>query len=238
MNKILSILLLPVLTYAPCGYAHESDDPLLTKFLLEQFEWRSTSTSDDADQTTVAEGEAWLGKDLNKLWLKFDVQRQAGDTSEAEVQALYSRAIAPFWDLQLGLRQDLKPSPQQTWGVLGIKGLAPYYFDLDAALFLGESGAAALRINLEYELLFSQKLILSPELKMNFYGQNQAEYGQGAGLADTDFGLRLRYEITREFAPYLGYSWARKFGTSADYARLTQEPTSENQWVIGIRAWY
>lgn len=236
MKKFIALIGITGLSLAPACQAHESDDPVLTKLMLDQLEWRG-DTSRSESQTAV-EGETWIGKDLSKFWLKFDAQYQQSEFGDAEIQALYSHAIAPYWDLQVGLRQDIKPSPQQTWGVIGVKGLAPYFFDIDAAFFVGESGATGLRFAAEYELLFTQKLVLSPDIKLNFYGQNQPENDLGAGLSDIDFGLRLRYEITREFAPYFGYSWSKKYGATANYARLANEPASDNQWVIGIRAWY
>lgn len=215
-------------------FAHGSADPLLTKVMVDQLESRSA----DGPDPVVLEAQAWLGKDLNKLWLKTDVERVDGANEEAEIQALYSRAIAPFWDLQMGLRQDIKPAPSREWAVLGIQGLAPYFFDLDAALFVGKSGATAARISAEYELMLSQRWVLSPEITLNFYGQNDAEYKTGSGLSDVQAGLRLRYEIRRELAPYVGINWNRRFGSSADFQRADNEPINDAQWLAGIRAWF
>jgi len=159
-------------------------------------------------------------------------------TLKAEIQALYSRAIAPFWDVQIGLRQDLKPEPERAWGVIGIQGLAPYFFDIDAALFIGDSGATAARLSAEYELMLTQKLVLAPEVTLNFYGQNDIERLSGSGLSDATAGLRLRYEIRREFAPYIGVNWTRSFGNSAEFVRAHGESTRDTQWVAGIRAWF
>ena len=236
MKKIIALTGITGLSLALTCQGHESDDPVLTKLRLDQLEWRGDTSSRESQ--TAVDGEAWIGRDLNKFWLKFDAQYQLSEFDDAEIQALYSHAIAPYWDLQVGLRQDIKPSPQQTWGVIGVKGLAPYFFDIDAAVFIGKSVATGQRFAAEYELLFTQKLILSPDIKLNLYGQNQPENGLGAGLSDMDFGLRLRYEITREFAPYIGYSWSKKYGPTATYARLANEPASDKRWVIGIRAWY
>ncbi|WP_323814723.1 copper resistance protein B [Cellvibrio sp. NN19] len=133
------------------------------------------NTSNQPIDTYVLEGQAWIGKDLNKFWLKTDVKYVDGKTEEAEIQALYSRVIAPYWDLQIGLRQDLKLEATREWGVIGIEGLAPYFFEINAALFVGESGATAARISAEYEWMFTQKLVLSPEISLNFYGQNDSE---------------------------------------------------------------
>lgn len=227
-----SLLSLPVL-------AHEGDDPLLAKVMIDQLEWRdSEAANNQAIDTYVLEGQAWIGKDLNKFWLKTDVEYVDGETEEAEIQALYSRAIAPFWDLQIGLRQDLKPEPTREWGVIGIEGLAPYFFEVDAALFVGESGATAARISAEYEWMFTQKLVLSPEISLNFYGQNDSKYQTGSGLSDINLGLRLRYEIRREFAPYIGVNWSKSYGNTADFVREHGEEVSDAQAVAGVRVWF
>lgn len=227
-----SLLNLPVL-------AHEGDDPLLAKVMIDQLEWRdSKDTNNQSIDIYVLEGQAWIGKDLNKLWLKTDVEYVDGETEEAEIQALYSRAIAPFWDLQIGLRQDLKPEPTREWGVIGIEGLAPYFFEVDAALFIGESGATAARISAEYEWMFTQKLVLSPEVSLNFYGQNDSEYQTGSGLSDVNLGLRLRYEIRREFAPYIGVNWSKSYGNTADFVREHGEEVSDAQALAGVRVWF
>lgn len=227
-------LLTLILAYSGQTIAHEGDDPLLTRVMIDQLEWRN---ADEADPY-VLEAQGWIGKDQNKLWIKVDVERVDGETEEAEIQALYSRAIAPFWDLQVGVRQDLKPEPDREWGVIGIQGLAPYFFEVDAALFVGDSGDSAARISAEYELMLTQRLVLSPEITLNFYGQNDMQRLTGSGLSDGQAGLRLRYEIRREFAPYVGVNWTRSFGNTADVVRDHGEATSDTQWVAGIRAWF
>jgi copper resistance protein B len=210
------------------------DNPVITKVMLDKLELQNA----DGANPTLVEAQAWIGKDLNKLWLKTDIEKRTDEIEDAELQALYSHAIAPFWDLQLGLRQDQKPTPSRTWGVLGVQGLAPYFFEVDAALFIGEAGRSAARFSAEYDLLFTQRLILSPELEVNLYGQNDAATGKGSGLSDIKGGIRLRYEICREFAPYLGVNWNRKFGASADYAQSTQQTVSDANLVIGLRLWF
>ena len=136
------------------------------------------------------------------------------------MQFLYSKAIARYWDFQLGVRHDFEPSPSRSWAAIGFKGLAPYFFDIDAAAFIGESGRTALRFEAEYELLFAQRLILTPDIEINIYGQNDPDVGIGSGLSDIEAGLRLRYEIRRELAPYIGINWSRLFGNTEDFARI------------------
>ncbi len=138
----------------------------------------------------------------------------------------------------MGLRKDFQPTPSRSWAVLGVQGLAPYLFEVDTAVFLGESGRTALRLEAEYEILFTQRLILSPEIEVNFYGQNDEATGTGSGLSDVEFGLRLRYEIRREFAPYIGVNWFKKFGNTADFSRLEGAEVSDTQIVLGVRAWF
>lgn len=232
--KYLLPLSLGLSAYTTSVVAHEDDDPLLTRVMVNQLETRNTDGNDPA----VLEGEAWIGHDLHKLWVKIDAERVGGMTEELETQVLFSRAIAPFWDVQAGVRHDSKPGPGRTWGVIGVQGLAPYEFDISTALFVGDEGRTAARIHAEYELLFTQRLILTPEVEVNVYGQNDTQTGTGSGLSDVTAGLRLRYEIRREFAPYVGVNWERTFGNTADFARAMNETTHDTQFVLGLRAWF
>lgn len=246
--------------------AGSKDDPLLTMLMADQLEFRRNLSPSAPNQEQnshnnhhsnnqqnnhhnerdafLLEGQAWIGKDLTKLWLKTELEIVDGKTEEVELQALYSRAYAPNWDIQFGLRQDYQlineglNSNQLTWAALGLQGLSPYFFEVDAAIFIGENGRSALRLEAEYELIFTQQLILSPEIEINFYGKNDAAIGIGSGLSDVELGLRLRYEITREFAPYIGINWSSKIGKSADYSRADGENVANTHWVVGLRAWF
>jgi copper resistance protein B len=229
-----SLLLAATLALADDHPHDHGDDPLLTTVIVDQLEVRDA----DGANPVALEAQLWIGKDLNKLWLKTDIERRNGETEEAEVQALYSRAITPFWDIQMGVRHDSKPTPTRTWGVIGVQGLAPYWFDIEAGLFIGKYGHTAARFSVEYELLLTQRLILSPDIEINVYGQNDLETGTGSGLADATAGLRLRYEIRREFAPYVGINWTRKFGNTADFVRSKSESPSDTELVVGFRAWF
>jgi len=214
--------------------ADAADDPLLMTVVLDQIEMRDAG----GDNTFSWDAEGWLGKDLRKIWFKTSGERTAGNTDSAELQFLYSKAIDRYWDFQIGVRHDFEPSPSRSWAAIGFKGLAPYFFDVDAAAYIGESGRTALRFEAEYELLLTQRLILTPDIEINLYGQNDADVGIGSGLSDIEAGLRLRYEIRREFAPYIGVNWSKLFGNTADFARTTGRDTSEVQLVIGFRAWF
>jgi len=235
VSTIAAHFLFPAVLASAEEHAHDhGDNPIVTKVMFDQLEIHN----EDGANPLVIEAQAWIGKDLNKFWLKTDFEQRDGEIEEAEVQALYSRAIAPYWDLQIGIRHDIQPTPTQTWGVLGIQGLAPYFFEVDAALFVGESGKTALRVAAEYELLFTQSLILSPEVEVNIYGQNDWETGVGSGLSDITASLRLRYEIKREFAPYVGVSWSKQFGTTADITERKGEANNDTSMIAGVRIWF
>ena len=211
------------------------DDPLLAKVMINQFESR---LSDFSEPTAVLDAQAWLGKDLNKLWLKTDLEFDADALKEAEFQALYSRAIAPFWDVQIGWRTDIRPEPNRNWAVIGFQGLAPYWFEIEANIFIGDDGRTSARLEADYEILLTQKLILTPDFEVNAYGKDDVATGTGAGISVLEIGLRLRYEIRREFAPYIGINWIKKFGQTANFARDDGESTNEAQFIAGIRLWF
>jgi copper resistance protein B len=234
MKKNLSVIIAMLLSAGVQAAGMGADDPLLYKVMIDQLEVREA----DGDNPAVWEVDAWVGRDLNKLWFKTEGEYVSGETEEAEVQLLYSRAIASFWDFQAGWRHDIKPEPERDWLALSFKGLSPYLFEVDASLFVGESGQAGARLQAEYEYMFSQKLILSPEIEVNLHSKNDEEVGTGAGLSDMEMGLRLRYEIRREFAPYIGINWWRKYGNTADFAEAEGGERSDVQFVAGIRAWF
>ncbi|VAW98614.1 Copper resistance protein B [hydrothermal vent metagenome] len=234
MKNKLTMMLMGSLVATSVYAGGVEENPTLTKVMINQFESRSATGSDPL----ILEADMWIGKDLNKLWFKTDIERVNSKTSEFELQALYSRAIAPFWDLQVGVRKDFNPKPTRDWLVLGLNGLAPYFFEVDTAVFIGEQGRLGLRLDAEYEILFTQKLILTPDVSINIHSKDDPQTGTGSGLSDIQLGLRLRYEIVREFAPYIGINWNKKYGQTADYARADGEDISDAQFVVGIRAWF
>lgn len=210
------------------------DDPLLTMVKLDKLEVHET----DDGNPWAWKADAWIGRDLHKLWLKTEGEYHDGETEEAELQLLYSRAITPFWDLQLGARRDFKPEPERDWLAIGVNGLAPYMFEVDAALFFGEDERMAARLDAEYEYMFTQRLVLIPEMEANLYSKADEELGIGSGLADLTLGLRLAYEVRREFAPYVGYTWTGLYGDTADYAEAAGGDSRSDAWVAGIKAWF
>lgn len=223
-----------VATVFSAAQAMTEDDPLIGKVIIDQLETRSA----DGSNPIVFEADGWLGYDLHKLWLKADVEKVGSDLEESEFQVLYSRAVDPYWDIQIGWRHNNKPKPSRNWLALGFQGLAPYWIETDAALFIGENGQINARVTLEHELMFTQRLVLIPELTMNLFSKKDDAAEVGSGLSDMSFGLRLGYEIKREFAPYIGVNWTKKFGGTADHARDAAERVSDTQWVTGVRAWF
>lgn len=216
------------------AHAVEHAPVIFSKVMIDQLEIRDGENGNPL----VFEGQAWIGSDLNKLWMKADVESLDGHVEELELQTLYSRAVAPYWDLQLGVRQDIRPNSGRNWAVAGLQGLAPYFFETEAALFISESGDTAMRLATAYELLLTQQWVLSSELETNFYGQSDRNTRTGSGLSEIQAGLRLRYEIRREFAPYIGINWNKNFGNTADFATDAGEETSSTQLVAGFRIWF
>lgn len=183
------------------------------------------------------DGEAWFGGDINRLVIK--TEGEGGDDIEdAEIQALYSRAWDHVTDLQIGIRQDIEPNPSRTYLAVGFETLLPYWFEVEGALFVGERGQVLGRLDGSYDFQLTQRLVLQPRAEVNFAAKEDAAIGLGSGLSDAELGLRLRYEIQREFAPYIGVSWERKFGDTADYARADGERAESTSFVVGLRAWY
>jgi copper resistance protein B len=190
------------------------------------------------DDAVAIDGQAWYGRNFDKLWLKFEGGHADGRLQELRTEALWSHAIASFWNTQLGLRRDFGAGPDRTWAAFGIEGLAPYWFETEATLYVGQGGRTAARVAFEYEARFTQRLILQPSLEADFHGRGDPQRGIGSGLSDVEAGLRLRYEVRREFAPYVGVAWQQRFGRTRDYARALGEPADDLQFVAGVRVWF
>ncbi len=193
----------------------------------------------NGEDTGVWDTQGWYGGDLNKLWFKAEGEYSYGsdEIEDAEIQALWSRAVSPYFDLQTGVRYDFEPGGR-THAVIGIQGLAPYWFEVDAAAFLSTDGDVTARIEAEYEVLLTQRLILQPRAELNLSAQGIPEPQVGTGVTDIEAGLRLRYEIAREFAPYIGVAWQSSLGETANIIKARGEDTDRTVFVIGIRAWY
>ena len=213
----------------------QMDDAARTAMVLfDQLEWRNTTEGN----AVAWDAEAWYGGDVNKVWLRSEGERVGGTTQGARADLLWDHTFARWWSVQAGGRQDFGTGPGRTWAAIGVRGLAPYWFNTEATFYVGEQGRTAMRLKSEYELLFTQRLILQPEAEANLYGKADPARQLGSGLSDLEIGLRLRYEVRREFAPYVGVVWARSFGGTADRIRESGGNPSDVQFVAGLRAWF
>lgn len=193
----------------------------------------------DGEDGYVWEANGWIGGDIDRFWLKSEGEGEFGGAlEEAEIQALWSHAIGPFFDLQTGIRYDIRPEPDRAHAVIGIQGLAPYFFEIDAAAFLSDQGDVTARFEAEYDQRLTQRLILQPRIEANFSAQDILEHGIGAGLSNIEAGLRLRFEIVPEFAPYIGVEWQRDFGDTADFTRAAGGDADRWVALAGIRFWF
>lgn len=192
----------------------------------------------EASNDVLWDLQARYGGDYHRIWIKTEGVAHDGNVEHAEIQALYSRAWTPFFDLQFGVRVSEIDDGDLVSAVAGIQGMAPYRFELDAALFVSEDGDLSLRVEAERDLLLTRKLVFQPRTEITAAFQDVPEFGIGSGLSELNIGLRLRYEFTRKFAPYLGVEWHRNFGTTADLARLASAETSETSVIAGLRFWF
>ena len=210
-----------------------NDAAALGKLLVDQLEWREG----DGMSGPAWDAQAWYGTDFNKLWFKTEGLRLGSTTEDARAELLWDRIFSPWWSAQAGARHDFGNGPSRNWLALGVQGLAPYFFAIEATAYVGDAGRTAARFRAEYELLFTQRLILQPELELNAYGKDDPERQIGAGFSDLQLGLRLRYEFHRELAPYLGVAWLRRLGKTADLVSASGQDPSVLQVVVGIRFW-
>ena len=182
--------------------------------------------------------KGWVGRDRNRLWFRTEGERVGGRFDQAQTNLLYGRAIARWWDVTAGVRLDTLPDTPRTALAVGVQGLAPYWFEVEASAYVETSGRAHLRIETEYDLLFTNRLVLQPLVEFEIYARADPERHIDAGLSTGELGLRLRYEIRREFAPYVGVIWNRKFFGTADFARAAGEDTGGARVAIGVRTWF
>jgi len=210
------------------------DEAILGMLMLDRLEFWDGREA----QGQAWEGSAWYGGDTDRLYLASEGERADGHVEDADLEVMWNHATTPFWDTQLGLRQDFGDGPDRTWSAFGVQGLAPYWFEIRATAYLGEDWRTAARFSAEYELRLTQRLILQPEVELDAYGKSDRERGIGSGLSSGELGLRLRYEIRRTFAPYVGVVWERAFGQTADYAREAGHSPYDQRWVAGLRIWF
>ena len=211
------------------------------RFLFDQLE---VSLQDGRDGYVWDDAQFWYGGDVDKLWIKSQGEGEFGGRLEsAEVQALWSHAIDPWFDLQAGVRYDFEPDPSRGYLVVGVQGLAPYWFEVDGALFLSNKGDLSGRVEVEYDQRITQRLILQPRVETEFAFQDVREIGVGSGLSTAELGLRLRYEIfparaPAVIAPYVGVQYERAFGDTADFRRAAGDRAGGWSFIMGVRTWF
>jgi copper resistance protein B len=220
--------------FGPLARPRMGDEHSFGSLLVDRLESAHSSSNTSA----AYDIKAWYGRDYDRAVLKAEGDYDGGDIEEARTELLWGHAVAPYWDRQLGVRHDSGIGPERDWIAFGFQGLAPYWFEVDAAAYLGEGGRTALRIEAEYELLLTQKLVLQPRIEANMYSKRDAERGLGSGLSDLTAGVRLRYEIRREFAPYIVIERAVRFGATADLAQAAGSDPKETRLVAGLRFWF
>lgn len=213
----------------------EHGDVTVGRFLVDRAETRVR----DGRDGYLVDIQAWYGGDIDKLWLKSEVEGAWGGKLEhAEVQALWSHAIGPWFDLQAGARFDPQPGPNRSHLVLGVEGLAPYWWEVEGAVFLSNKGDVTARVEGEYDLLITQKLVLQPRAELNVALQDVPELAIGAGLSDAELGLRLRYQLSPIVAPYIGFEYEHAFGDTRDFRRAEGEKADSFNLLAGIRFWF
>ena len=214
----------------------ENGDVRITAAIIDRLE---AGFADD-DETWLWDVQGWSGDDVNRFWWKSEGEGEfGGSLEEAELQALYSRAVTPFWDVQAGVRQDFRPDGEDTTHlVLGLQGLAPQWWEIDAAAFLSTEGDLTARVEAEYDQRLTQRLILQPRFEIDASASDIPELEIGSGLSSVEAGLRLRYEFRKEFAPYVGVEWSRAFGDTADYIEARGGEPEDTRFVVGLKAWF
>lgn len=221
--------------HMPMAVLMDMDDSAsLGKVMVDQLE-----LEDDSGRGLIAwDGQAWYGSDYDKAWIKSEGSPGPAGKTGSRNELLWDHLIARWWSLQTGVRYDLGHGPARGWAAAGVQGLAPYGFDVEAALYVGAGGRTAARFKAEHDLLITQRLIVQPELETDVYGRTDAARQVGSGLSDLQLALRLRYEIRREVAPYVGVAWRRDFGPTAQFARVSGTDPGAVVWLAGFHAWF
>lgn len=210
-----------------------ADETYFTGLWVDRFEYVE---SHDLDATEF-EGHVWIGDSYNRFLLRSEIEVANDSIETAELDLLHTRAISPFWNVQFGLRREFGEEDERNWASIGLSGLAPYWFEVDASLFLGENGNSLLDIEAEYDLLLTQRLVMQPRIDIHSYGKADKELGRGSGLSILKTGFRLRYEFDRQMAPYLGYERVIKYGETADLLPAGEDRT-DNHWIVGFKFWF
>jgi copper resistance protein B len=218
------------------------DDVRYGQVFLDRFEYQN---GDNGEDEAVWDGQAWYGNGTDRVWVSSEGEYtvnggEGGEIENFDVQ--YSHRFAPFWDVQAGVgyQTTFGPGPDRDRGfaVVGLQGLAPYWFEVDTDLRLSEDGDASLGLEAEYDWQLTQRWVLQARGETSLAFSEVEEFGVGEGLTGITTGLRLRYEIAREFAPYVGVSYRELLGDTADLAEAEGEDSDRLSAVVGIRWWF
>jgi len=224
----------------PAVHTHGSRDQAINHFVLfDRAEWQTGN----GQRALGVDAKGWIGRDISRLWLRAEGGREgtggAGPAStQGEAHVLYGRAVARWWDVVAGVRQEVGPGPDRTWAAVGVQGLAPYWFEVEATAYVGASGRTQLRLQTEYELLVTNRLVLQPLAELQVNGKADPARGLAAGLSSAEAGLRLRYIVRREFAPYIGVTWRQQYFGTARLSRATGSSTGSTRLAVGARVWF
>lgn len=220
--------------FAPLAYGHGVHDQRTGSYwLVDRLEWQDTE-----EGSLAWEGLAWVGGDINRLWLRTEGEASDDTVESAKAEALYGRSISTWWDAVAGVRHDFGLGPSRTYAAFGFQGLAPYKFEVEATAFVGAGGRGGLNLEAEYDTLITNRLILQWQAEANLYAKDDRPTGVGSGLSSIEAGARLRYELNRRFAPYIGVQFERSFGDTSAFRRAEGEPTRDTRLVAGIRFWF
>lgn len=217
----------------PLEATHAHDDGIHSLVVVNRLEtWR-----DDGTDGQRWEAKAWLGGDIDRVWVRTEGERIGGRVEAADIEVLYGHSVGPWWDVVAGIRRDTGAAGSRTWAAIGIQGLAPQKFEVAATGYAADDGRTAARIEIERDIPLSRRWILQPTIEVDLHGRNDRSRGIGAGLSRIESGLRLRYEIARRFAPYLGIVHEQRYGNTAAW-NPPDEPDADTRWVAGVRLWF
>jgi len=216
------------------------DDKVFGQILFDRLEYQR----DDNDEIALWDAQAWVGKDRKRLWIETegetDLSSESGDIENFDVQ--YSYRLDPFWDIQtgMGIQSTFGPSPnnERYSAIIGLQGLAPYWFEVDTNLRVTDDGDVSYDLEAEYDWLLTQRLILQGRGETLVAFSDVEEWGVGTGINNIGLGLRLRYEFSREFAPYIGVAYTRYLGNTKDLRESEGEDVESSSFVAGVRWWF
>ena len=233
---LLSSLGAPTLAQTQADHTgHDMDPGIQFHGILDQFEARIGGGAN----AFRWEGQAWIGTDTDKLWLKSEgFALGKGGVEDGRHEILYNRAISTWFDVQAGVRTDLDSGTSRHWAALGVRGLLPHFIEIEATAYASDNGHFAARLGLSYDVRLTQRWVLQPEIDLNIYSKTDPGRHVGSGLASLDAGVRLRYEISRKFAPYVGVMYSGRYGQTVRFARQESEAATAVQFVFGIRGWF